>query len=112
MTVVEKKIKGDENYHILRENLQTLKTMKLLSGKQLNIVELPMPDAVIYEGLRLPASYAQFLHCQFGSDGAGRTVPKNDEKALDILQQCFPDRKVVGIDSTDIIWGLGSFHCI
>ena len=110
VTVVEEN-KSDENYHILQENLQTLKTMRLLNGKQLNIVELPMPDAVVYEGQRLPASYANFYIAN-----SAVVVPtyrsKNDEKALNILQQCFPDRKVVGIDSTDIIWGLGSFHCL
>jgi agmatine deiminase len=110
VTVVEED-KNDENYHILQENLETLKTMRLLNGKQLNIVELPMPDAIIYEDTRLPASYANFYIAN-----SAVIVPtyrsKNDDKALDILTQCFPDRKVVGIDSTDIIWGLGSFHCL
>ncbi|HEY5325561.1 MAG TPA: agmatine deiminase family protein [Mucilaginibacter sp.] len=110
VTVVEEN-KNDENYHILQQNLQTLKTMRLLNGKQLNIVELPMPGAVIYQGQRLPASYANFYIAN-----SALVVPtyrsKNDEKALAILQTCFPERKVVGIDSTDIIWGLGSFHCL
>jgi agmatine deiminase len=110
VTVVEEN-KNDDNYHILQENLQTLKTMRLLNGKQLNIVELPMPDPVIYDDQRLPASYANFYIAN-----SAVVVPtyrcENDIKALDILQQCFPDRKVVGIDSTDIIWGLGSFHCL
>ena len=85
--------------------------MRLINGKQLNIVELPMPDEIIYEDQRLPASYANFLITNlsvivptFRSD--------RDEKALEIIQQCFPDRTVVGIDSLDIIWGLGSFHCL
>jgi agmatine deiminase len=110
VTVVEED-KKDENYHLLQENLATLKTMRLLNGKQLNVVELPMPEAVIYDDQRLPASYANFY-----IGNAAVVVPtyrsKNDDKALDILQQCFPDRKVVGIDSTDIVWGLGSFHCL
>lgn len=110
ITVVEED-KNDENYHLLQENLETLKTMRLLNGKQLNIVELPMPDAVVYEDTRLPASYANFYIAN-----SAVIVPtyrsKNDDKALDILSKCFPDRKVVGIDSTDIIWGLGSFHCL
>ena len=110
VTVVEEN-KKDDNYHILQENLQTLKTMRLLNGKQLNIVELPMPDPVIYDGQRLPASYANFYIAN-----AAVIVPTyrctNDDRALEILQECFPDRKVVGIDSTDIIWGLGSFHCL
>lgn len=110
VTVVEEN-KNDENYHILQENLQTLKTMRLLNGKQLNIIELPMPDPVIYEDQRLPASYANFYIAN-----SAVVVPTyrcdNDDRALTILQQCFPGRKVVGIDSTDIIWGLGSFHCL
>jgi agmatine deiminase len=110
VTVIEEN-KNDENYHILQENLQTLKTMRLLNGKQLNIVELPMPDEVIYEDQRLPASYANFYIAN-----SAVVVPTyrcdKDDKALEILQDCFPDRKVVGIDSTDIIWGLGSFHCL
>ena len=110
VTVVEEN-KDDENYHILQENLQTLKTMRLLNGKQLNIVELPMPAPVVYDGQRLPASYANFYIAN-----AAVIMPTyrcaNDDKALEILRQCFPDRKVVVIDSTDIIWGLGSFHCL
>ena len=110
VTVVEDNPE-DENYHILQENLETLKTMRLLNGKPLNIIELPMPDPVIYDGQRLPASYANFY-----IGNAAVVVPTyrcdKDAKALEILQQCFPDRKVVGIDSTDIIWGLGSFHCL
>jgi agmatine deiminase len=110
VTVIEEN-RNDENYHILQENLQTLKTMRLLNGKQLNIIELPMPDAVVYDDQRLPASYANFY-----IGNAAVVVPTyqcdKDEKALEILQGCFPERKVIGIDSTDIIWGLGSFHCL
>jgi agmatine deiminase len=111
VTVVEEN-KADENYHLLQENLSALKTMRLENGKQLNIVELPMPAPVIYEEQRLPASYANFY---IGNQYV--VVPtfrdeKNDDKALMILQDCFKTRKVVGLDSTDIIWGLGSFHCL
>lgn len=110
VTVVEEN-KNDENYGLLQHNLKQLKQMRLENGKQLNIVELPMPDAVVYEDMRLPASYANFYIAN-----KSVIVPtyncKNDEKALTILQEYFPDREVVGIDSTDIIWGLGSFHCL
>ncbi len=110
VTVVEENPE-DDNYQILQENLEKLKEMKLLDGRQLTIIELPMPSPVIWEDTRLPASYANFYIAN-----KAVIVPtyrdKNDEKALQILQQCFPDRKVVGIDSTDIIWGLGSFHCL
>ena len=110
LTVIEEN-KLDENHLILEENLQLLKTMRLENGKQLNIVELPMPAAKYHEDQRLPASYANFYVAN-----EAVIVPtfrdKNDQKALDIITGCFPDRKVVGIDSLDIIWGLGSFHCL
>jgi agmatine deiminase len=110
LTVVEEN-KNDENYQLLQHNLKQLKQLRLLNGKQLNIIELPMPDKVIYEDQRLPASYANFYIAN-----KSVIVPifncKKDEVALDIIQQCFKDRKVVGINSTDIIWGLGSFHCM
>ncbi|EDM35023.1 possible peptidyl-arginyl deiminase [Pedobacter sp. BAL39] len=110
LTVVESN-PLDENYILLQENLETLKGMRLLSGKPLNIIKLPMPSPVIHEDTRLPASYANFYIAN-----AAVIVPTfrdvNDEKALKIIQDAFPDRKVVGIDSTDIIWGLGSFHCL
>jgi agmatine deiminase len=110
ITVIEED-RADENYQLLQDNLAELKKMRLLSGKQLQIVELPMPEKVIYEDQRLPASYANFYIANesvivptFRSD--------RDERALRVVEECFPGRRVVGIDSTDIIWGLGSFHCL
>ena len=83
--------------------------MRLLNDHQLTIVELPMPDPIYYNDQRLPASYANFyisnLHV---------IVPTfrcvKDEEAMLIFNSWFPERSVVGIDWTDIIWGLGSFH--
>lgn len=110
VTVIEQN-RNDENYHPLQENLKMLQKMRLENGKQMNIVELPMPSPVVFEGMRLPASYANFY-----ISNEYVVVPtfrdKNDEKALSILQECFSNRKVVGLDSVDIIWGLGSFHCL
>jgi agmatine deiminase len=110
LTVVESN-QQDENYGLLQTNLRQLKQMRLLNGKQLNIIELPMPDAVVYEDQRLPASYANFY-----ISNKHVIVPtyqcNKDEKALAIIAAAFPNREVVGIDSTDIIWGLGSFHCL
>ena len=103
--------KNDENYDLLQRNLQQLKKMRLLNGKQLNIVELPMPDDVIYQDQRLPASYANFYIANQSVIVPAYRSDK-DERVLDIIQECFPDRNVMGIDSTDIIWGLGSFHCL
>ncbi len=111
ITVVEEK-KEDENFELLQANLRQLKAMRLLNGKQLNIVELPMPDDVICEDQRLPASYANFYIANKSVIVPTFRSAKKDERALQIIQACFPGRDVVGIDSTDIIWGLGSFHCL
>ena len=103
--------KADDNYAPLQDNLKALSKMRLENGRQINIVELPMPAGIIYEDMRLPASYANFY-----ISNKHVIVPtfrdKNDDKALQILEQAFPDLEVVGLDSTDIIWGLGSFHCL
>jgi agmatine deiminase len=111
VTVVEEN-KKDNNYTPLQENLKALKKMRLENGKQINVIEIPMPAPVIVEDQRLPASYANFY-----IGNACVAVPtyrdeKNDDRALEILTKCFPDKKVIGLDSTDIIWGLGSFHCL
>ena len=110
LTVVEENTK-DENYALLQHNLKQLSQMRLSNGRSLDIIELPMPDPVIYEDQRLPASYANFYIAN-----KYVIVPtfrcSKDDKALEIISSCFPERKVVGIDSTDIIWGLGSFHCL
>ena len=101
----------DENFTALRDNLERLRSMTDQDGVPLRIVELPMPAAVTFQGERLPASYANF----YIANGVV-IVPiyrcANDAKAIEILQAEFPDRSVVGIDSTDLAWGFGSFHCI
>jgi agmatine deiminase len=110
LAVVEEN-KQDENYELLQSNLKQLKKLRLPGDRQLNIIELPLPDKVIYKEQRLPASYANFYICN-----KSVIVPvfksKKDDEALQIIQGVFPGREVVGIDSTDIIWGLGSFHCL
>ncbi|MEI7667935.1 MAG: phosphoenolpyruvate hydrolase family protein [Erysipelotrichaceae bacterium] len=104
-------VNGTDPFRVMDVFLKELKAMRLLNGKALNVIELPMPADVIYEGQMLPASYANF----YISNGHV-IVPTyrcaQDDKAMQIIQSCFTDRKVVGIDSTDIIWGLGSFHCL
>lgn len=110
VTVVEED-PVDENYSILRENLERLRTFKTERGEPLRIVELPMCGRIEHSGQRLPASYANFYIAN-----EIVLVPtyrhKNDRQAVAILQREFPDRKVIGVDSTELIWGLGSFHCI
>ncbi len=103
--------KNDENYEVLNENLRLMKRMRLLNGKQLNVIELPMPSPVVIDDFRTPGSYANFLICN-----AGVIVPtyqcKNDDIALDILTQAFKGREIIGLEATNIIWGQGSFHCL
>jgi len=104
VTVVEKD-KNDDNYTLLKDNIKRLKTA------QLNIVELPMPRPVIFEGQRLPASYANFL---IANDLV--LVPTfndpADRIALNILTELFPKREIVGIHAVDLVWGLGTIHCM
>jgi agmatine deiminase len=110
VTVVEHQ-KSDANYIPLRENLKKLSGMRLLNGKQMNILELPMPEPMYYLEQRLPVSYANFYIAN-----AGIIVPtyrcRQDETAVSLLEGCFMDRPVIGIDSVEIIWGLGSWHCL
>ena len=101
----------DANYKPLQDNLKRLQNAKLENGKSPKIVQLPMPKRLEFDGLRLPASYANFLilnNCVL--------VPTfndpNDRIALNILANCFPDREIIGIGATDFIWGFGTLHCL
>ena len=103
---------ADENYALLRENRRRLEKMTTAKGEPLTIIDLPMPGHIESEGQRLPASYANFY---IGNEVVLLPVyrhPVNDEKARAILQKLFPTRRVLPIDATDLIWGLGSFHCV
>ena len=104
VTVVESN-KKDENYAHLNENLKRLKKTRF------DIVELPMPKPVIYEDLRLPASYGNFL-----ITNKYILVPTfndaNDRIALNILAECFPKHEVIGIHSVDLVLGQGTIHCL
>src|SRR5262249_1933529 len=94
----------------LQENLARLHEMKI-GERNLNILTLPMPKKIVREGLRLPASYANFYianKCVLVPTFAD----PNDEVALSVMRQCFPDRLVIGIDCRELIWGVGPFHCL
>lgn len=101
----------DENYTLLKENYERLLTMKDQDGQPLRVVTLPMPGARYIDDQRVPMSYANFYIAN-----KSVLVPAyrhaNDAKACASLQSLFPDRKVIGIDCTDLIWGLGSIHCV
>ncbi|CAG5068361.1 Agmatine deiminase [Dyadobacter sp. CECT 9623] len=101
----------DENHEILQTNLDLLKKMRLVNGKQLNIIELPMPKEVVIDGFRTPGSYANFLICNTGVIVPVFNNP-NDQVAIDILEKAFAGRKIIPLEATEIIWGQGSFHCL
>jgi agmatine deiminase len=101
----------DANYAPLRENMDRLRRMTDQDGRPLRVIPLPMPPAMHHDGQRLPASYANFYVAN-GVVLMPAYHPRTDEAARATLQRCFPDRRVVPIDSRDLIWGLGSFHCV
>lgn len=110
VTVVEDDPK-DDNYLPLQENLERLQGLKNTQGQAIDVVSLPMPDPVYHRKQRLPASYANF----YIANGVVIVPTFNDAKdrlALGRLQDLFPDRKVIGIHSGDLIWGLGTLHCM
>jgi len=107
---------ADENHLPLAENLDRLRSLKIrsahnLANKPLTVKTLPMPAPVVFEGQRLPASYANFYIAN-----SLVLVPTfndpNDRIALNILAECFPTRTVTGIHAVDLVWGLGTLHCM
>ncbi len=101
----------DDNYVPLGENLERLRRMTDQDGKPFRILELPMPPALYQDEQRLPASYANFYIAN-GVVLMPGYHPPTDKKARTVLAQAFPGREIVVIDSIDLVWGLGSFHCV
>jgi agmatine deiminase len=103
--------RGDANFEPLQENFQRLRAMTDLDGRPLEVVELPMPAPLFFQGQRLPASYANFY---IANDRV--LVPTFndplDRHALNILAGVFPSRAVVGIHAVDLVLGLGTLHCL
>jgi agmatine deiminase len=102
---------ADPNYQPLQDNLRRLRSMSDQDGRPLRVVELPMPGPVVFQGRRLPASYANFYIAN-GLVLAPTFNDKNDRAALNLLAELFPDRDVVGIYCGDLIWGFGAIHCM
>ena len=101
----------DENYEPLQANLERLRGMADQDGRPLRVVTLPMPRPLWHDGQRLPASYANFYVAN-GLVLLPIYDPARDEQAQATLQSLFPTREVIGIDCTDLVWGLGAFHCV
>ena len=103
--------RSDINYRILQENLRLLREARTIDGSGFDIIELPMPSPRVIRDQKMPASYANFY---IGNEVV--LVPvygdPNDDRALGILRDCFPKRDVLGLDCTELIWGLGAFHCL
>jgi agmatine deiminase len=110
VTVVEDD-PADENYEPLQENLERLRGMADQDGGPLRVVTLPMPRPLYQENQRLPASYANFYIAN-GVVMLPTYDPERDAEAAATLQSLFPGRQVIGIDCTDLVWGLGAFHCV
>jgi agmatine deiminase len=102
---------NDANHAPLAENLERLRAVRTLEGKQFTIVELPMPRPVVFRGQRLPASYANFYIAN-GLVLVPTFHDPNDRVALNILAEVFPEREVIGVHSVDLVWGLGTLHCM
>jgi len=111
VTCVEKS-RSDVNHAALRDNLERLKELRSPAGKKFKIAELPMPAPVLRKGTRLPASYANFLVINGAVLMPAFRQPKKDRAAAEVLASCFPEREVIAIDCLELVWGLGTLHCI
>jgi agmatine deiminase len=102
----------DANYRVLLSARRQAARQRDQAGQPFEIIEIPMPRAVVHDGQRLPATYVNFYFV----NGA-LLVPtyrdcRNDRRAIEILQSHLPKHKVIGIDCTELIWGLGAIHCL
>lgn len=103
---------SDENFGVLQDNLRRLQLARDQDDRSFEIVELPMPEPVSYEGQRLPATYVNFLFI----NGAllvpvfGQRI--RDERALSCLRRALPDRDIIGVNCRELVWGLGTIHCL
>ena len=111
VVLCQEKNPADENHRLLEENRERLEGMRLEDGSRLDVVRLPMPAPLFFERQRLPASYANF----YVANAAVLAPTFNDSQdrlALGILAELFPDRPVIGIHGVDLVWGLGTLHCL
>jgi agmatine deiminase len=111
VVLCHEKRSDDTNYAPLEENRERLEAARAEDGSKLEIVDIPMPAPLIFDGMRLPASYANFY-----IGNAAVIVPTfndpADREALGVLSEVITDRPVVGIHAVDLVWGLGTLHCL
>lgn len=111
VTVLESN-KRDKNYPILLENLERLHALRTPAGKKFKVVALPMPKPCWCDGQQMPASYANFLVINGAVLMPAFRQPKRDAAAAEVLAACFPGREIILIDCLELVWGLGTLHCI
>ncbi len=111
VVLIREKNSSDENYRPLEENWERLRGARLEDGSSINAIELPMPAPLRFDGVRLPASYANFYITNCAVLMPTFNDP-NDRVALGILSELFPSRSVVGIHAVDLVWGFGTLHCL
>jgi agmatine deiminase len=111
VVLAQEKNPRDANHRALQENRERLQGLRLENGSRVDVVPLPMPAPLLHAGMRLPASYANFY-----IGNAAVLVPTFNDPAdflaLGVLGELFRDRPVVGIHAVDLVWGLGTLHCL
>ncbi len=111
LVLIKETNRKDPNYHPLAENWERIQDLRLEDGSRPEVVPLPMPAPLYFDGYRLPASYANFY-----ISNAAVIVPTfndpNDRIALGVLGELFKDRPVVGIHAVDLVLGFGTLHCL
>ena len=111
VVLVQEKNPKDINYQPLMENRERLEGLRLENGSKIQVVPLPMPAPVFYDGYRLPASYANFYIANSAVIVPTFNDP-NDRIALGVLSELFTDRPVIGIHAVDLVLGFGTLHCL
>jgi len=102
----------DVNHRVLAENRARLADLRTPAGGRFRVAELPMPAPVLHRGQRLPASYANFLVVNGAVLMPAFRQPRRDRAAAEVLAGCFPGRVVIAIDCLELVWGLGTLHCL
>jgi agmatine deiminase len=111
VTVVEPN-RRDPNHRILQDNLERLRALRTPAGRRFRLAELPMPAPCSFRGQRMPASYANFLVINGAVLMPAFRQARRDGLAREVLADCFPGREVIPIDCLELVWGLGTLHCI
>jgi agmatine deiminase len=111
VVLVQEDNPADVNYRPLQANRERLESARLEDGSRLQVIPLPMPAPLYFEGVRLPASYANFYIANQVVLAPTFNDPR-DRIALGILADLFPNRRVIGIHAVDLVWGFGTLHCL